>query len=189
MTKIGKAAMALGVVAALGVAALPLSTYAAVEADIPVSVQVPQATVITDPDDPTTTGEVSPNALDFVFDGTTIGSTLTLPLHISGTTTAAAGFSVSMSTTGAQTALVKTDDGTQMIPTGGGAATLATNTWGYRDGGNYIPVQPLATPATVFATADAGAANKTLTFGVNVDATKPAGTYTNTLRITIAHNS
>jgi hypothetical protein len=189
MTKTAKIAAALGVVAALGLSAAPLAGYAA-PGEIPVNVSVPEVIEIVDPTDPTTTAEISPNALNYTFDGTTLGSTLTQNLQVTGNTTAANGFTVSMSTIGAQNALVNTVDGTQLInPTVGGSATLEANAWGWRSGAtNYAPVPSSAAPVTVFNTGTAGSATRNLTFGVNVDSTLLAGMYTNTIVFTIAHN-
>ncbi|MCL2094717.1 hypothetical protein FWH13_01205 [Candidatus Saccharibacteria bacterium] len=184
MTKISKAIAALSVVAGLGVAAMPLAAYA----DIPVTVEVPEAIEIVDPTDPTTFAEISPAALNFVFDGTTIGSTLTQPLTITGSTTAANGFTVSMSTATDNNALVNTVSSVNTIPATAGGASLSANTWGYRTTGNYMPVPGLSTPVGVFVTGAAGEATETLTFGVNVDSTLQSGTYANTVVFTIAHN-
>jgi len=155
-------------------------------------VEVPEALEIIDPTDPDTTAEIGPIALNFVFTGPLIGLTITQDLTIMGNTTDVDGFTVSMSTIGLEQALTNTDPGiaATINPTAGGSASLSANTWGYFAAytTNYLAVPASNAPVAVFATALAGSATETLTFGVNVDSTLPAGVYSNTIIFTIAAN-
>jgi hypothetical protein len=197
MTKTAKAAMALSVVAGLGMAAAPLAAYADTSTNIPVNVNVPEAIEIGDGD---TTADISPSALNFNFDPSagdcTIGTTCVKGITINATSTSPTGFNVTLATIGSTNNLANTTSTSapSIAATAGGAA-LSANTWGYRLASSApwaaVPVNgSAATLINNVTDLSAGASFvETVSVGVNVDATLPMGTYANTLVFTAESNS
>ena len=91
------------------------------------------------------------------------------------------GYKLTMSSTGNQTNLVKTDDNTKFIPTlsaaaGTTASSLADNTWGYRQDntGNFLPY---TTTEILSNTAATNEDATTLSFASKINYNQAAGSY------------
>jgi len=190
MRKITKVAAALGIVAGLGVAALPLASYAAtVTENVNVSVTI----------NPTLgTGAMA------CTDATTSGAAgVTLSATCSYTASSNGGLSVAIRSQGAELNLVGTGNSANTIapiasqqPT---VAALAVNGWGYRVSGftgtgsptiagnadRYTPIT--ATNVTVI-NASAGTAAGDFVFSARTPETQAPDTYTNVVTITTTAN-
>ena len=102
------------------------------------------------------------------------------------------GYKLTMSSTGNQTNLVKTDDNTKWIPTlsaaaGTTASSLADNTWGYRQDntGNFLPFSSTKILQNNSAT---NGDNTTLSFASKINYNQAAGSYAIDLSFTATAN-
>lgn len=188
MSKMSKAIAALGVVAGLGVAALPLSSYA---------VAGKTATATT-----TAQAIVGDSIAISVVDGTVTISNVTAnqdpksaSTEVTVTTNNLAGYKVTIEDTDGVTAMKNTDTNS--------SATIAAKIpakgqtgWGFKASSEAANVdttasasyRALGSDAMDLATKNAASSNTgdviTLTFGVSVNNAVPAGTYTNEVTLT-----
>lgn len=200
MSKMSKAIAALGVVAGLGVAALPLSSYAAVVNSDPLDVTAQaiieeSISVTADATDDTVKIE------NVTANQEVASNSTTLTVETNNTS----GYSVSIKDKDAVTAL--TTDGTDAangIPAATEAALIKGNKgWGFKTstttegvtvptaGQSYRAIetgpQTIASRASGASVADGDKIE--LTFGVVVDASIAAGTYEDVVTITATTNS
>lgn len=198
MSKMTKTIAALGVVAGLGVAALPLSSYAAVvtdSTDVTLNAVVGEAISVTTnaADDTVTINNVTAN--QDAKEGSTV---LTIQ------TNNANGYTLTIEDADATTALKDASNTSYAgIATLKSGATLdkGTTGWGFKastttDGvtANLTNWTGIKTTAQTLATRASGATatdgdQVTLTFGVVVDSTVPAGTYSDVVTLTATTNS
>lgn len=190
MTKTIKAFAILGVVAGLGVAALPLSSYAADPSqDIKVQLTL----------DDYISCEMSKDAESTVTitDIVNNGAAQTNSTSINVKTNSTKGYKVTIKSKTSETALVNTTEGvTASIPALGTAvATIPTgeSAWGYKGGDitNFTGVT--ATDATL-KTSEAKATSNDgddieVTFGAAASASQAPGTYEQTVVLTAAVNN
>ena len=116
---------------------------------------------------------------------------------ISVTTNNYTGYNLTLTTSGSSTNLVNVSDSSLIIPTitlpqGSSSITAANfnNEYGFStDATNYYPVPaPSGNGTTLKTTSSSGTSSTTLTFGIEVDGSIPAGTYQNTFVITALAN-
>lgn len=181
MSKSTKIIAALGVVAGLGVAALPLSTYAATDSkDVTFSVEV---------------GESISLAVDNATVATTTalaaGQALTSGLTTTATviTNAAGGYTLTIADKDADTNLVGTTDTNATIATGA-SLTAGTEAWAVKGGNLTDWTAMVASTDTALVLADTNTAtaaageNTPIDFGVSTAATTKADTYTDVVTLT-----
>ncbi len=189
MSKMSKAIVALGVVAGLGVAAMPLSSYAANSDTKQAQVQVEVGGSISlalSGTAPTAEGEpgwiAASNTLDLgkaIINGDVVSGVIDATV----TSNDPIGYTLTM---------YATDEGIMKGSTGASIPNAKPEQgkagWGYKTTGDEYTAMPLqATPASIAtATAGTGALNAktSVTFGVSVDDTIPEGTYTGTVVFT-----
>ncbi len=173
MSKITSAMAVLGVVAGLGVAALPLSSYAITSTSQPVTIRAEVNNTIA-----VTSSE------ELVELGTINGGT---PVAEKSTTVTVSGtdgtkFDLKVEDTDAETALVNTTDGTATIPTGTNLAT-GTAAWGFKVAnsttvGTWTAMGENGAPVTIKSGTLGATADETIvTFGVSAAANQANGTY------------
>lgn len=179
MSKMSKAIAVLGVVAGLGVAALPLSSYAAFDtAQVTAKVNGAISVTVTGNKD-TATG---------MGDGYTVGDKEVFLNPINGGTAAEgkasvkvsgnapAGYTLTIKDSDAQTALVSAEN--QVIAAG--VPAQGSSLWGFKGGsvGSYQGIQTTDTEIakTTEALATEGATTE-VTFGVSVSADQAEGLY------------
>lgn len=168
MSNITKAVAALSVVAGLGVAALPLSSFAATSwVDI---------TAIVD-----NTIGISTSTDEVTVSVTADGPVVTKGVDVTVTTNSTTGYTLGIMDSDTNTALVKTNDngvadGT--IPAGQPAKGTAA--WGYQ-GGTKTNWTPVTTSNVIFVTTSSSTLNGSettpVTFGVSAASNTAEGTY------------
>ncbi len=195
MSRMSKAIAALGVVAGLGVAALPLSSYAAfdtakvtaeVEGSISIAVTGNKADF---------TGEGAPTIADNEVYLAPIngGDVATGKAAVKVTGNAPKGYKLSIKDSDNQTALVSASNA--VIPAGQPTNAGASSAWGYKlDGAtNYTAITTSDTPlngdAGTSTALEAAGETTNVTFGVNVTADQPEGTYEGGVIFTAIANS
>lgn len=173
MSKMTKVIAALGVVAGLGVAAMPLSSYAAETASANVDVY---ATV-----DNSLSIEASKERVD--LGPVSVGGVATGATTITVNTTAEKGYNLNIKDSDTETALVKMTADGATVATGADAATIpagdltaATSAWGYKTTGDVYSVITTE-DKEIFSTAAAGEASTDVTFGVKIGTGQAEGTY------------
>jgi len=181
-----KAIAVLGVVAGLGVAALPLSSYAATASDdVKVQAVIEDSISIAAADETVTMSGVVADAANPVEASTT----LTVK------TNAAGGYKVEIKDADADTALKSSDAGATAEGIPAGTPAQSTNAWGYKTSSTTSGVTGLVADYTAVtadnvqiatATRPTAAAGDTITlgFGVTVNAGIAAGTYEDTVTLT-----
>lgn len=187
MSKMAKTIAALGVVAGLGVAALPLSSYAATTNN-PASVDVlatVQGTVsMTVSEEEVNVGQVMPG-----------GETASKSTIVTASSTNAKGCKVEMTDSDTNTAMLQIDangdpkNGGGVIPTGD--LTGTTSGWGYSiDNGTSYKAVPAVngTPAEIINTSDTSEKSSTVTFGVKAASDQAEGNYKSTVVFTATVN-
>ncbi len=214
MSKSTKVIAALGVVAGLGVAALPAFTYATstVAGQVTLSVDVSEAiamTILGNGDGGTAGVDVyTPTGAD-VIDGHNIGtlydssslqtssSTVSLLPNAADTTTATSAVTVYTNAAGGYTLTVKDADATTALSDGAGhtipagaTITAGTAAWGYKGGSvtNFAAIS--ATEATVYSqnAPTSGGQTTNMTYGVSTASDQATGTYTDTIIYTATTN-
>lgn len=175
MTKMSKAIAVLGVVAGLGVAALPLSTYADTQV-VPVEVEVSGAISITSD---TETVQMSVKNNQGVKDSDAVKLTVA--------TNNENGYKVSIKDSDNSTNLVSADN--DVIPAG--APVQGTSAWGYKfdDAASYatITLSDVVVKTTTAPSADGGD-EYNLVFGVTTGANQAQGTYKGGVMLTAVVN-
>lgn len=205
MSKMTKTVAALGVVAGLGVAMLPVGAFAA-----------NSGTPVSDGPNASTDGGTTPASanIDVQFqalvedtieisavDNLVDGGTATSSTNASGSTTvtiktnneagydatiAASTDTTGVTAAGATAADMKLADGTAVIP-GGNAPVAGTSNWGYKIG-DITNVMGATTNATSFANETAASADAgdeyTLGFEASVSSAQKSGTYTGKVTLT-----
>lgn len=178
MKKLTSVIAATGIVAGLGVAALPLASYAADPASdtasVTVSLEVSDAISITVDDNESTTinlGTIAPNAI------TGTGKKVVANVKSNN----ASGYTV----TAAGTALTRAS-GTETIAYGSVAA--GTSAWGISVGtdAGYSALTSIATPTA--ASAEDGD-DYNIFFGASTNASQKTGTYSGTLTLTATNKN
>ena len=180
MSKMSKAIAVLGVVAGLGVAALPLSSYAAeggysvndsakvttkVEGAISISVEVSDTVKDLNLGVLTPNGEVKSGDLKVTVGGN-----------------AANTYDLTMSATAMSTA-----DGKASIPAG--VPTQNSSAWGYKIGEGAWQPAPVSAEADVNGTSIADGGITTVTFGASAAAGQAAGDYSSTVTFVATVNN
>lgn len=191
MSKMSKAIVALGVVAGLGVAALPLGTYAKTTEVVPVTVDVGGSISIAADDNAAIEIDAMVNA-----------AVATDSVNFTVSTNNAKGYTVSIRGENGVTDLTDTAKN-NTLPTG--TPTQGTNAWGYvilegKDASlasaSFAPV-PAAYEAVTFNAGDTttkgtaaaeGGDFYTLGVGVTVNSSQPDGTYEGGIQLTAAVN-
>ena len=176
MSKMSKAIVALGVVAGLGVAALPLSSYA-VSTQAQVQVEVGGAiSISTDAD----SGKVDLGKL------TVNGVSESKDLNVTVTSNSEVGFDLTIMSATNETSLTNENGAT--IPAG---TTIAagTSAWAYKvDDGAWTKITNSAVSInnhTVDTDNTGGMSEPTkITFGASANGTQQEGTYTGTVLLT-----
>ena len=216
MSKTTKIIAALGVVAGLGVAALPAFSYAAstVAGEVELSAEVNEAiamTILGNGDSGTAGVDVYTPTGASTIDGHTVGtlydeehlqtssSTVSLLPNAADTTTAtsaitvytnaAGGFTLSVKDADDNTALVNSSDSTATIPAGA-TITAGTAAWGYKGGSvtNFAAIS--ATDAQVYTQSAPTSGGQTINmnYGISTASTQKTGTYTDTIIYTATTN-
>lgn len=216
MTKSKTILAGLGVVAALGVAALPLCSYASstVAGEVELSVEVNEAIAMTilgngdsgtagvDTYTPTGASTIDGHAVGTLYDSTDLqasSSTVSILPNSADTTTAtsavtvytnaAAGFTLSVKDADSTTALVHSTDNTATIPAGT-TITAGTAAWGYKGGSvtNFAAIT--ATDASVYTqnAPTSGGQTINMTYGVSTSSDQKTGTYSDTIIYTATTN-
>lgn len=188
MSKMSKAIAVLGVVAGLGVAALPLSSYAAsaTPASVTAVAEVGDSISITVASDTVTMTNVKAN--EEVNEKST---------NVTIQTNAADGYSVNIKDADTELALKTTDGSGTATGIAAGVPQKGKNAWGFKASGatassdvtDYVKIK---TSNTEIAASNAPSATAgdvvTLTFGVTVDTTIAAGDYQDILTLTATTN-
>lgn len=173
MSKITKTIAALGVVAGLGVAALPLASYAAPGSDNPETITVNasvQSTISMSVDDDTV-------ALSPIGGGDISTDTI----NVSVSTNALSGYTLAAATSDPG-ALVS---GSYSIPAGEPTAQGEESAWGIKGGKQATYVGLSTTPTTLQDKAGVANSDKTeITVGVNAAADQETGSYQGTFTLT-----
>lgn len=187
MSKMTKAIAALGVVAGLGVAALPLSSYAATDpatANVVVSATVPEGLSISTDEAKLDLGTVMPD-----------GDAKTGKITATVTSNAAGGYNINIKSSGDGNMIhmengVAAADGAKIA---GGDLTGSASSWGYSLDGTTFKAVPAAGENILTTkgdlTAEALSATQDIYFGVRVVNGQATGTYQNTVTLTaVAEN-
>ena len=175
MSKITKTIAALGVVAGLGVAALPLASYAANPTTVNLTASLDDSLSLS----------VTETELSFELENG--GTVATDATDATVTTNNAAGYDLNIKAGSGGTALVS---GSHSIEAG--AAAQGTSAWGYNtDGGStYTGVTASdVSIASAEAPTEAAGTKTTITVGVSADSTQEAGTYTGSFVLTAANKA
>lgn len=169
MSNITKAIAVLGVVAGLGVAALPLSSYA--DATVPVTAQIDSSMSISTSADEVDFGQIIAG-----------GAVKTQDLDVTVSTTSTS-YNLNIKDSDANTALVSVD-ATGSAITGEDAATIkagapaqGTSAWGYKIGETGAWTGVTTSNTSIYKGSAAGTATTTVTFGVSAIAGQKDGTY------------
>ena len=175
MSKITKTIAALGVVAGLGVAALPLASYADTKQTITVNAQLDQTLSVGTPTQATVTIPVTNNAE--VAQGST---------SVTVTTNNDGGYTLNIKDADGTTTLA---DGDNNIPAG--KPTQGVSAWAYKGGDTAdwtkITESDVALKTTDAPTSNTGEAVE-ISFGVTAAANQAAGTYTGAVTVTAVAN-
>lgn len=179
MSKITKTIAALGVVAGLGVAALPLASYAAV--------QNPSTVNLTASLDNSLSLSVTETELAFELENG--GAVVTDETAATVTTNNGKGYDLNIKAASGDGALTSTV-GSYTIPAG--PAAQGTSAWGYNTNGGDTYTAVTATDVSIASsTAPTPTAGTTtnITIGVSADATQEAGTYKGSFVLTAANRA
>ena len=177
MSKVTKTIAALGVVAGLGVAALPLASYAAEEN--------PSTVNLTARLQDSLSLNVSKNELSFELENG--GAVVTDATAATVTTNSGKGYDLNIKAASGNGALTSTV-GSYTIPAG--PAAQGTSAWGYNtDGGDTYTAVTAADVSIASSTAPTPTAGTTtnITIGVSADATQEAGIYKGSFVLTAAN--
>lgn len=177
MSKITKTIAALGVVAGLGVAALPLASYAATTQNIAVEAEIGETLSVETPT--AATVELAPTNGAAAAEGS---SSVTVKTnHLSG-------FTLNIKDSDSDTGLT----GTSGTIEAGTVLDGTVSAWAYK-GGDKAAYTAITTSDVALKTTDAPttAAGETIeiTFGVAADADQAAGTYTGGVTVTAVPNA
>ena len=208
---------AAGVVAGLGVAALPAMTFATstVAGEVTLSAEINEAiamTILGNGDGSTAGVDTYTPTGATTIDGHPVGtlynpealqnssSTVSLLPNAADTTTAtsavtvytnaAGGYTLSVKDADSVTALTRTGEGTQPTIPAGTTITAGTSAWGYKGGSvtNFAAIS--ATDATVYTQSapTSGGQTTNMTYGVSTASDQATGTYTDTIIYTATTN-
>lgn len=175
MSKVTKTIAALGVVAGLGVAALPLASYAANPTTVNLTASLDDSLSLS-----VTETEL---AFDLENGGTVVKDTTAATV----TTNNGKGYDLKIKAGGSGASLTS---GSYTIPAG--EAAQGTSAWGYNtDGGATYTAVTTTDVSIASSTAPTPASGTTtnITIGVSADATQEAGTYTGSFVLTAANKA
>lgn len=179
MSKMSKTIAALGVVAGLGVAALPLASYAATTADVTINALIEDTLSIAVDQSTVALGAVDAGVMNGgpVVEGST---------NVTVITNDTDGYTVNIKDADEVLNLVSGSD--TIAP---GVPTQGNSAWGYKGGdvSNYTAIT--AADVALKTTSDPTTTDGdkfALTFGVTADASQAAGTYTDTVTLTVVAN-
>lgn len=188
MSKMTKTIAALGVVAGLGVAALPLSSYAATQ-QMDVSANVLGSIAVSTSVD----GEAGAKGTLSLGDVTPGSAVVTKPVTVTVSTNSAAGYDLILNDAAADASLINTEEADQKIPTSTSVVKGQT-AWGVRGGDlgtttwHAVPTSEedgLSLKNKAPGALEGGSDATTVTFGVSVaEGAVSAGTYTSTVVFT-----
>ena len=216
MTKSSKIITGLGLVAALGIAIVPASTFATVgvAGEVQLDVEVNEAIAMTivgngdsgsagvDVYTPTGASTIDGHTVGTLYDETdlqTSSSTVSLLPNAADTTTAtsvvtvytnaASGFNLKVKDADSTTALVNTDDSSATIPAGA-TITAGTAAWGYKGGSATNFTAITATDAQIYTQSapTSGGQATSMTYGVSTASDQKTGTYSDTIIYTATTN-
>lgn len=176
MSKITKTIAALGVVAGLGVAALPLASYAVNPTTVNLTASLDDSL------------SLSVTETELAFDLENGGAVAKDTTDATVTTNNASGYDLNIKAGAGGTAL--TDGSSHSIEAG--AAAQGTSAWGYNtDGGDTykgVTAEDVSI-ASAAAPTEAAGTKTTITVGVSADSTQEAGTYTGSFVLTAANKA
>ena len=183
MTKSTKIVAALGVVAGLGIAALPLGTFAA-EASKNVEVELTVDSAI----------NIASGSADDCKASMLPGQTATCTAKIGYATNNATGMTLTLKDANEDTNLVHADDSTATIATGAGAVAEGTEKWNVSGGLLSSPTAMVASNATALTVAsengpvDKSATNDmiTMTYHFSTANSTKSGVYSDIVTYTAA---
>lgn len=175
MSKVTKTIAALGVVAGLGVAALPLASYAVNPTTVNLTASLQDSLSLS----------VTETELAFALDNG--GAVVTDETAATVTTNNGKGYDLNIKAGSGGTALTSGD---YTIPAG--PAAQGTSAWGYNtDGGTDYTAVTASDVSIASSTAPTPTAGTTtnITIGVSADATQEAGTYKGSFVLTAANKA
>ena len=177
MSKITKTIAALGVVAGLGVAALPLASYAVEKNPSTVNLTARLDNSLS----------LSVTETELAFDLENGGAVVKDTTAATVTTNNGKGYDLKIKAGGSGTSLTS---GSYTIPAG--EAAQGTSAWGYNTDGSATYTAVTATDVSIASsTAPTPTSGTTtnITIGVSADATQEAGTYTGSFVLTAANKA
>jgi len=185
-----------GVLGVLGIAALPVASYAETDTDdVTVNVQVSSTLNLVCSGNYTHNYGPASNAAD-VNDGVAIGTTPTGTCAV--TSNDAAGYTLTVASASTNTNLVHTVNSALTIPTAAGLPAAGTPAWAINvsnpqvdgtSGVNWLAMPASdATPITVATTSAAGNGSHPYSFATSIASTTASGTYSATVRFTATSN-
>ena len=175
MSKVTKTIAALGVVAGLGVAALPLASYAVNPTTVNLTASLDDSL------------SLSVTETELAFDLENGGAVVTDATAATVTTNNGKGYDLKIKAGSGGAALTS---GTFTIPAG--EAAQGTSAWGYNtDGGDTYTAVTTTDVSIASSSAPTPVAGTTtnITIGVSADATQEAGTYTGSFVLTAANKA
>ena len=177
MSKVTKTIAALGVVAGLGVAALPLASYAANPTPVNLTASLDDSL------------SLSVTETELAFELENGGAVVTDETAATVTTNNGKGYDLNIKAASGDGALTSTV-GSYTIPAG--PAAQGTSAWGYNtDGGDTYTAVTATDVSIASSTAPTPTAGTTtnITIGVSADATQEAGTYKGSFVLTAANKA
>lgn len=188
--KTSKLFAGLGVVMALGVACVPLSSYAETDGSVDIKVEVGSTASITVT--PSTTSAIALNQNAKKEDG--------LNHVVTATGNSGLGYTITLADADTDTALNRMSgssaDGTNKIPAITGASGIASFTagtaaWGYRVGtsGNWKGVPASSAPVQIATNSTSTDLTATVYYGFATGATQVSGTYQDTVVYHVSANT
>ena len=177
MSKVTKTIAALGVVAGLGVAALPLASYAANPTRVNLTANLDDSL------------SLSVTETELAFELENGGAVVTDETAATVTTNSGKGYDLNIKAASGNGALTSTV-GSYTIPAG--PAAQGTSAWGYKTGGGdtytAVTAADVSIASSTAPTPTAGTTTN-ITIGVSADATQEAGIYKGSFVLTAANKA
>ena len=202
MSKLNKAIAALGIVAGLGVAALPLSSYAAdlktVSQNLTVQAYIEETISITIAEGSEGSFTDKGASTDAILDlgNVALGSYATGDVDVKVMTNSDSGYTLTLASATDSTTMTNGKTGTINAIASGAIESSSTSAWGYKVGsGNWTGVvannsdsKPTIDSSTAPTDGEStGVTN--VTFGVAASSTQESGTYTASVVFTATSNN